>query len=83
MSTPHDGRHWWDSNFHTSACDSPTLPLLQTPTTCALFTSFIFVLLFVFFFHQFYLRSAICALFTNSISVPLFVHAFALVTVGR
>ena len=26
-STPHDGRRWWDSNLHTSACESPTLPL--------------------------------------------------------
>ena len=27
ISTPHDGRRWWDSNLRTSACESPALPL--------------------------------------------------------
>ena len=27
ISTPFDGRRWWDSNLRTPACKSPTLPL--------------------------------------------------------
>ena len=27
MSTPYDGRCWWDSNLRTPACKSPALPL--------------------------------------------------------
>ena len=27
ISTPYDGRRWWDSNLRTPACKSPTLPL--------------------------------------------------------
>ena len=27
ISTPHDGRRWWDSNLRTSTCESPALPL--------------------------------------------------------
>ena len=27
ISTPYDGRRWWDSNLRTPACKSPALPL--------------------------------------------------------
>ena len=27
ISTPYDGRRWWDSNLRTPACKSPVLPL--------------------------------------------------------
>ena len=27
ISTPYDGRHWWDSNLRTPTCKSPALPL--------------------------------------------------------
>ena len=37
ISTPYDGRHWWDSNLRTPAFESPTLPLcyrLQNVCVC-------------------------------------------------
>ena len=39
ISTPHDGRRWWGLNLHTSACESPTLPLCYGRRQCRLICS--------------------------------------------
>ena len=38
ISTPHDGRCWWDSNLHTFACESPNYStiLCNTSSMCVL-----------------------------------------------
>ena len=34
ISTPYDGRRWWDSNLRTPACKSPALPLCYGRSFC-------------------------------------------------
>ena len=34
ISTPYDGRRWWDSNLRTPTCKSPTLPLCYGWSFC-------------------------------------------------
>ena len=40
ISTPYDGRRWWDSNLRTPACKSPALPLCSGRPTLDLCTRY-------------------------------------------